>query len=90
MVVVVVVVVVSLCTPGCHGTHPGDQAGFELIEIHLSLPPKCVYHNHPAQVICFLGGGVSFFSEFILRWTKGGGETKQKLPTLETYIETSP
>jgi hypothetical protein len=32
---------VSLCSPGCPGTHSVDQAGLELIEIHLFLPPKC-------------------------------------------------
>jgi hypothetical protein len=34
---------VSLCSPGCPGTHSVDQAGLqvELTEIHLSLPPKC-------------------------------------------------
>ena len=32
---------VSLCSPDCPRTHSIDQAGFELIEIHLPLPPKC-------------------------------------------------
>jgi hypothetical protein len=32
---------VSLCSPGCPGTHFVDQTGLELIEIHLSLPPEC-------------------------------------------------
>jgi len=27
--------------PGYSGTHSVDQAGLELIETHLSLPPKC-------------------------------------------------
>jgi hypothetical protein len=30
---------VSLCSPGCPGTHSVDQAGLNS-EIHLSLPPK--------------------------------------------------
>jgi hypothetical protein len=32
---------VSLCIPGCLGTHYVDQAGLELTEIFLPLPPKC-------------------------------------------------
>ena len=32
---------VSLCSPGYSGTHIVDQAGLELIEIHLPLPPDC-------------------------------------------------
>jgi hypothetical protein len=32
---------VSLCSSGCPGTHFVDQAGLELREIHLPLPPKC-------------------------------------------------
>jgi hypothetical protein len=32
---------VSLCSPGCSGTHSVDQAGLELTEIHLPLHPKC-------------------------------------------------
>ena len=32
---------VSLCSPGCFGTHHVDQAGLELTEIDLPLPPKC-------------------------------------------------
>jgi hypothetical protein len=32
---------VSLCSPGCPGTHSVDQAGLELTEIHLPLPPEC-------------------------------------------------
>jgi hypothetical protein len=32
---------VSLCSPGCPGTHSVDQAGLELTEIYLPLPPKC-------------------------------------------------
>jgi hypothetical protein len=31
----------SLRSSGYTGTHFLDQAGFELIEIHLPLPPKC-------------------------------------------------
>jgi hypothetical protein len=31
---------VSLCSPGCPGTHFVDQAGLELRN-HLPLPPKC-------------------------------------------------
>ena len=30
---------VSLCSLGCPGTHSVDQAGLELTEIHLPLPP---------------------------------------------------
>jgi hypothetical protein len=30
-----------LCSPGCPGTCSVDQAGFELFEIRLPLPPKC-------------------------------------------------
>jgi hypothetical protein len=33
---------VSLCSPGCPGTHSVDQAGLELTEIHLPLPPSQV------------------------------------------------
>jgi hypothetical protein len=32
---------VFLCSPGCLGTHSEDQAGLELSEIFLPLPPKC-------------------------------------------------
>ena len=32
---------VSLCSPGCPGTHSVDQAGLELTEICLPLLPKC-------------------------------------------------
>jgi hypothetical protein len=32
---------VSQCSPGSPGTHSVDQAGLELIEICLPLPPKC-------------------------------------------------
>jgi hypothetical protein len=33
---------VSLCSPGCPGTHFVDQAGLELnLEIRLPLPPEC-------------------------------------------------
>ena len=32
---------VSLCSPGCPGTHSINQAGLELTEIHLPLPPGC-------------------------------------------------
>jgi hypothetical protein len=31
----------SLCSPGCPGTHSVDQAGLRLIEIHLPLPIEC-------------------------------------------------
>jgi hypothetical protein len=31
---------VSLCSPGCPGTHSVDQAGLELRN-RLSLPPEC-------------------------------------------------
>ena len=31
---------VSLCSPGCPGTRSVDQAGLELTEIHLPLPPE--------------------------------------------------
>ena len=30
-----------LCSPGCPGTHPVDQAGLKLTEIHLPLPSEC-------------------------------------------------
>jgi hypothetical protein len=29
-----------LCSPGCPGTHPAEQAGLELTEICLLLPPS--------------------------------------------------
>jgi hypothetical protein len=32
---------ISLCSLGCPGAHYVDQAGLELTEIHLSLPPEC-------------------------------------------------
>jgi hypothetical protein len=32
---------VSLGSSGCPGTHFVDQAGLELTEIHLPLPPEC-------------------------------------------------
>ena len=32
---------VSLCNPGCPGTHCVNQAGLELTEISLRLPPLC-------------------------------------------------
>ena len=32
---------VSLCIPDCLGIHSVDQAGHELIEIHLPLSPEC-------------------------------------------------
>jgi hypothetical protein len=32
---------VSLCSPGCSGTHSVDQTALELTEICLSLPPSC-------------------------------------------------
>jgi hypothetical protein len=32
---------VSLCSPGCPGTHSVDQAGLKLTEILLPLPPEC-------------------------------------------------
>jgi hypothetical protein len=48
---------VSLCSPGCPGTHFVDQAGLES-EIHLPLPPKCwitgMRHHCPAHTQCFL------------------------------------
>jgi hypothetical protein len=31
----------SLCSLGCPGAHPVDQAGLVFIEIHLRLPPEC-------------------------------------------------
>jgi hypothetical protein len=31
---------VSLCSPGCPGTHCVEQAGLELIEMQLLLPPE--------------------------------------------------
>ena len=31
----------SLCSPDYPGSHAVDQAGLELTEIHLPLPPKC-------------------------------------------------
>jgi hypothetical protein len=31
----------SLCSPGCPGTHSVNQAGLELAETHLPLPPEC-------------------------------------------------
>ena len=31
----------SLCSPGCPETHTVAQAGLELTDIHLPLPPKC-------------------------------------------------
>jgi hypothetical protein len=31
---------VSLCSYGCPRTHHVDQAGLELTETHLTLPPK--------------------------------------------------
>jgi hypothetical protein len=34
---------VSLCSPGCPGTHSVDQAGLELKEICLPLPPEYEY-----------------------------------------------
>jgi hypothetical protein len=44
---------VSLCSPGCPGTHSVDQAGLELTEMHLPLPPsagiKGVHYNYPAH-----------------------------------------
>ena len=30
-----------LRSPGCPGIHYVEEAGFELSEIHLLLPPKC-------------------------------------------------
>ena len=30
-----------LCNPGYPGTHSVDQAGLELTDIHLPLPPEC-------------------------------------------------
>ena len=32
---------VSVCSPGCPGTCSVDQAGLELTEILLPVPPKC-------------------------------------------------
>lgn len=32
---------VSLCSPGCPGTHPVDQACPKLTITHLPLPPEC-------------------------------------------------
>jgi hypothetical protein len=32
---------VSLCSPGCPGTHFIDQAGLEFTEINLTLAPEC-------------------------------------------------
>jgi hypothetical protein len=37
---------VSLCSPGCPGTHSVDQAGFKLREIHLPLPLMCWDKRH--------------------------------------------
>jgi hypothetical protein len=31
---------VSLCSPGCPGTHSADQAGLELTDIFLPFPPS--------------------------------------------------
>jgi hypothetical protein len=32
---------VSLCSPGCPGTHSAEQAGLELRDLCLILPPEC-------------------------------------------------
>jgi hypothetical protein len=32
---------VSMCSPGCPATHSVDQAGLELRETNLPLPPEC-------------------------------------------------
>ena len=32
---------ISLCSPGCTGTHSRDQASLELIGLCLPLPPEC-------------------------------------------------
>jgi hypothetical protein len=41
---------VSLCNPGCSGTHSVDQAGLELTEVCLPLLPECwdkgMSHHH--------------------------------------------
>lgn len=33
---------VSLCSLGCSGIWPVDQAGLELLEVHLLLLPRCL------------------------------------------------
>jgi hypothetical protein len=33
--------VFSVCSPGCPRIHSVNQAGFELTELLLPLPPKC-------------------------------------------------
>ena len=38
---------VSLCSLGCPGTYSVHQAGLELLEIHLPLPPEC-WHQRRA------------------------------------------
>ena len=46
---------VSLCSPGCPETCSVDQAGLELTEIRLPLPPsagiKGVHHHHQNKQI---------------------------------------
>lgn len=40
---------VSPCSPGWPGACSIDQAGLELMEIHLSLPPKCTWVQMPME-----------------------------------------
>ena len=56
---------VFLCSPGCPGTRSVDQAGLELTEICLPLPPRCVHYDHLAQTLMakvHLGSGSVFLS----------------------------
>ena len=44
-----------MCGPGCPGTHSVDQAGLELTEIHLPLPPECWDLRHVPPPFCSPG-----------------------------------
>jgi hypothetical protein len=65
---------VSLCNPGSPETHSVDQAGFELTEIHLPLPPSCWSYRHVplsgSKVLCT---GRAALSVVLKRLTGFGG-----------------
>lgn len=60
-------VVLRLCSPHCPGTWAVDRTVFELIEIHLPLPPcagiKGICHHQPVKMSNFLSKHCIYLSK---------------------------
>ena len=54
----------SLCSPGCPGTCLIDQAGLQLTEIYLPLPPEC----WDLRCVPLCPADICFITFYILGW----------------------